>query len=78
MKSIFCIYFAIPLLNFFKLKSSLFPQALLMILFTCTFDRTYKMDVSVSAGDLLQIDGTLDESVLIGDKFPPPRIREKR
>ncbi|CAB3221001.1 unnamed protein product [Arctia plantaginis] len=51
--------------------------ALLMILFTCTFDRTYKMDVSVSAGDLLQIDGTLDESVLIGDKFPPPRTREK-
>lgn len=45
-----------------------------MFLWTC--DRSYKMDVSVSAGDLLQIDGTLDESVLIGDKFPAPR--EKR
>lgn len=33
------------------------------------------MDVSVSAGDLLQMDGTLDESVLIGDKFPPPKAR---
>ena len=45
-------------------------------MFTWTCDRSSKMDVSVSAGDLLQIDGTLDESVLIGDKFlPPPRTK---
>ncbi|XP_035430660.1 MFS-type transporter SLC18B1-like isoform X2 [Spodoptera frugiperda] len=48
----------------------------MMLMFTWTCDRSSKMDVSVSAGDLLQIDGTLDESVLIGDKFlPPPRTK---
>ncbi|XP_075981386.1 MFS-type transporter SLC18B1-like [Anticarsia gemmatalis] len=49
--------------------------AMLMLMFTCVCDRTSKMDVSVSAGDLLQIDGTLDESVLLGDKMPPPRTK---
>lgn len=48
-----------------------------MLMFTWTCDRSSKLDVSVSAGDLLQIDGTLDESVLIGDKFLPP-TRTKR
>lgn len=43
-----------------------------------TSDRDPKMDVSVSAGDLLQLDGTLDESVLIGDKYLPPTPRVKR
>lgn len=41
-----------------------------VLLFLCTCDR-YKMEVSVSAGDLMQLDGTLDESVLIGDKYTP-------
>ncbi|CAH0698792.1 unnamed protein product [Spodoptera exigua] len=51
----------------------------MMLMFTWTCDRSSKMDVSVSAGDLLQIDGTLDESVLIGDKFlPPPRTKSRR
>lgn len=49
----------------------------LMYLWTC--DRGYKMDVSVSAGDLLQLDGTLDESVLVGDKYMPPvRVKSRR
>ncbi|XP_026485114.2 MFS-type transporter SLC18B1-like isoform X1 [Vanessa tameamea] len=48
-----------------------------VLLFLCTCDR-YKMEVSVSAGDLMQLDGTLDESVLIGDKFITPATRTKR
>ncbi|XP_023933722.1 MFS-type transporter SLC18B1 [Bicyclus anynana] len=47
-----------------------------VLLFLCTCDR-YKMDVSVSAGDLMQLDGTLDESVLIGEKFIAPTTRTK-
>ncbi|CAH2262331.1 jg26874 [Pararge aegeria aegeria] len=47
-----------------------------VLLFLCTCDR-YKMEVSVSAGDLMQTDGTLDESVLIGDKYIVPLIRTK-
>ncbi|XP_063837708.1 MFS-type transporter SLC18B1-like [Ostrinia nubilalis] len=46
-------------------------------LFLWTCDMSSKMDVSVSAGDLLQLDGTLDESVLVGDKFLPPPVRTK-
>ncbi|XP_038209175.1 MFS-type transporter SLC18B1-like [Zerene cesonia] len=41
-----------------------------VLIFLWTCDRP-KMEVSVSAGDLLQLDGTLDESVLIGEKFIP-------
>lgn len=52
--------------------------AALTTAFTCIFERSSKMDVSVSAGDLLQIDGTLDESVLIGDKCPAPREKSRR
>ncbi|KAJ0181380.1 hypothetical protein K1T71_003465 [Dendrolimus kikuchii] len=51
----------------------------LVLLFLWTCDRTSKMDVSVSAGDLLQIDGTLDKSVLIGDKYmPQERVKSRR
>ncbi|XP_026323655.1 MFS-type transporter SLC18B1-like isoform X2 [Hyposmocoma kahamanoa] len=51
----------------------------IVILYLWTADRE-KLDVSVSAGDLLQLDGTLDESVLIGDKYimPPPRTKSRR
>ena len=49
----------------------------IVLLFLCTFDR-YKMEVSVSAGDLMQLDGTLDESVLVGDKYLPQTTRTKR
>ncbi|XP_034841523.1 MFS-type transporter SLC18B1-like [Maniola hyperantus] len=50
-----------------------------VLLYLSTCDR-YKMEVSVSAGDLMQLDGTLDESVLIGDKFivPPARTKSRR
>lgn len=52
---------------------------LIVLVFLWTCDRSYKIvDVSVSAGDLLQLDGTLDESVLVGDKFLPPPVRTKR
>lgn len=47
----------------------------LVFMFLWIYDRTSKMDVSVSAGDLLQIDGTLDESVLIGDNVPTQRVK---
>ncbi|XP_072935433.1 MFS-type transporter SLC18B1-like [Epargyreus clarus] len=67
-------------------KSTLFIFVLhlvvmvIVLLFLWTCDRTSKMDVSVSAGDLLQLDGTLDESVLYGDKFilPPTRPKSRR
>lgn len=49
-----------------------------VLLFLWTCGMPSKMDVSVSAGDLLQLDGTLDESVLVGDKFLPPPVRTKR
>ncbi|CAG9576127.1 unnamed protein product [Danaus chrysippus] len=48
--------------------------AVFLFLFSC--DRS-KMEVSVSAGDLVQLDGTLDESVLIGEKFMQPATRTK-
>lgn len=48
-----------------------------VLLFLCTCDR-YKMEVSVSAGDLMQLDGTLDESVLIGEKYIVPATRPRR
>ncbi|XP_059049147.1 MFS-type transporter SLC18B1-like [Achroia grisella] len=52
---------------------------LMVLIFLWTCERSSKMDVSVSAGDLLQLDGTLDESVLIGDKYmPPPRVKSRR
>ncbi|KPI93562.1 MFS-type transporter C6orf192 [Papilio xuthus] len=53
---------------------------LVVMLYLWVCDRSSKMDVSVSAGDLLQLDGTLDESVLIGDKYimPPPRVKSRR
>lgn len=49
---------------------------MIVMLYLWTEDRE-KLDVSVSAGDLLQLDGTLDESVLIGDKYimAPPRTK---
>lgn len=52
-------------------------QMLVVMVYLWVCDRSSKMDVSVSAGDLLQLDGTLDESVLIGDKYimPPPRVK---
>ncbi|XP_049887797.1 MFS-type transporter SLC18B1-like isoform X2 [Pectinophora gossypiella] len=52
---------------------------LVVLLYLWSSDRE-KLDVSVSAGDLLQLDGTLDESVLIGDKYilPPPREKSHR
>ncbi|KAG6448008.1 MFS-type transporter SLC18B1 [Manduca sexta] len=52
---------------------------LMVLMFLWTCDRSYKMDVSVSAGDLLQLDGTLDESVLVGDKYiAPERTKSRR
>ncbi|CAG5036397.1 unnamed protein product [Parnassius apollo] len=52
----------------------------IVLLYLWTCDRVSKMDVSVTAGDLLQLDGTLDESVLFGDKYimPPPRTKSRR
>ncbi|XP_050665572.1 MFS-type transporter SLC18B1-like isoform X2 [Leptidea sinapis] len=51
---------------------------LLVIIYICICDRP-RMEVSVSAGDLLQIDGTLDESVLIGEKYlPTTRPKSRR
>ncbi|XP_028037700.1 MFS-type transporter SLC18B1-like [Bombyx mandarina] len=41
----------------------------LVLMFVWIWDHTGSLDVSVSSGDLLQLDGTLDESVLVGDKF---------
>ncbi|KAI5642354.1 major facilitator superfamily domain-containing protein [Phthorimaea operculella] len=53
---------------------------MLIVLFYLWISDREKLDVSVSAGDLLQLDGTLDESVLIGDKYilPPPREKSRR
>ncbi|XP_041974149.1 MFS-type transporter SLC18B1-like isoform X2 [Aricia agestis] len=48
-----------------------------LLCFLCTCDR-YKMEVSVSAGDLLRLDGTLDESVLIGEKFMIPTTTRQK
>ncbi|XP_063633682.1 MFS-type transporter SLC18B1-like [Cydia splendana] len=50
---------------------------LMVVVFLWTSDRASKLDVSVSAGDLLQVDGTLDGSVLIGDEYPPATQRAK-
>lgn len=51
---------------------------MLVVVFLWVCDRDGKLDVSVSAGDLLQGDGTLDGSVLIGDEFSPATQRAKR
>ncbi|XP_060810410.1 MFS-type transporter SLC18B1-like [Amyelois transitella] len=52
---------------------------LVVLIFLWSCERASKMDVSVSAGDLLQLDGTLDESVLMGDKYNPPmRVKSNR
>lgn len=51
---------------------------LMLLIFLWTYDRKSAMDVSVSAGDLLQLDGTLDGSVLIGEEFQQLTPRAKR
>lgn len=53
-------------------KGSLFSnfQMLMVLVFMWTCDRS-KMDLSVSAGDLLQMDGTLDKGVLTGEDLIP-------
>lgn len=51
-----------------------------VLLFLWLYDRSEdsKLDVSTSAGDLLQHDGTLDSSVLIGDEYRPLTPQHKR
>ncbi|CAH3980264.1 MFS-type transporter SLC18B1-like [Pieris brassicae] len=51
---------------------------LMVLVYMWTCDRS-KMDLSVSAGDLLQMDGTLDKGVLTGEDFiPASRPKSRR
>lgn len=51
----------------------------LIFLFTYDRRRDNKLDVSISSGDLLQQDGTLDSSILIGEEYEPltPRVKSR-